>query len=156
MRRLLSIISCRVMLTSFWILSSRKSCRFRKFVVCCSKPLACLRSAGGCAFAEQRCGACLRGGDILCGYKFFSMYPQVNGKKSNFFVPICINPNDSYHFLKTLFSSTMLIFILIQFSSCEILKALFNNSPPIPLCLYAGSTHKLFNSHSLLSCNNKE
>ena len=29
----------------------------------------------------------------------------MNGKKSNFSVPVCIKPNDSYHFLNALFSS---------------------------------------------------
>lgn len=32
-------------------------------------------------------------------------------KKTNFFVPICINPFSSYHFLNTLFSSKIPMFI---------------------------------------------
>ena len=35
------------------------------------------------------------------------MYPQVNGKKSNFFVQVCTKPKLSYHFRSTLLSSTM-------------------------------------------------
>ena len=37
----------------------------------------------------------------------FSMYPQVNGKKSNFCVPMCTKPKLSYHLRSTSFSSTM-------------------------------------------------
>lgn len=38
----------------------------------------------------------------------------MNGKKSNFFVPICINPFSSCHFLNTLFSSKIPMFIFLH------------------------------------------
>ena len=87
---------------------------------------------------------------------FFSIYPHVNGKKSNFSVPVCTKPNDSYHFLNALFSSTIPILIFLQFNSFALENACPKSSAPMPLCLYAGSTHKLLSSHSLLSCKNKE
>ena len=88
-------------------------------------------------------------------YKIFSIYPQVKGKKSYFLVPVCMNPNISYHFLSTLFSSTIPILTLEQPNSFAELKAWIKSSWPIFLCLYAGSTHKLLNSHSLLLCNSE-
>ena len=38
---------------------------------------------------------------IVIYVSFNSIYPQVNGKKSNFWVLICLNPKDSYHNFKT-------------------------------------------------------
>ena len=64
-------------------------------------------------------------------YNIFSIYPQVKGKKSNFFVPVCINPNDSYHFLNTLFSSTIPMLTFTQSNFWAVLKAWIKSSWPI-------------------------
>ena len=48
-------------------------------------------------------------------YKIFSIYPQVNGKKSNFSVPVCTNPYFSYQLRNTIFSSTIPMFIVGAF-----------------------------------------
>ena len=47
-------------------------------------------------------------------YRLIFMYPQVNGKKSNFSEPVWTAPCCSYHLRRTVFSSTMLSFITLQ------------------------------------------
>lgn len=63
----------------------------------------------------------------ICHYNSFSIYPQVNGKKSNFSVPVCTNPYFSYQLRNTIFSSTIPMFILVHPSSLALSKECSNN-----------------------------
>ena len=87
---------------------------------------------------------------------FRNIYPQVKGKKSNFFIPVCTNPNPSYHLLSTLFSSTMPMSILEQPSSSAVSKAYHKSFAPMPSCLCPGSTQRLFSSQTPSACTNRE
>ena len=82
----------------------------------------------------------------LCGTAkkiSFTIYPHVNGKKSNFLVPVCTAPLCSYHFLSCIFSSTIPMFTRLHPWFLAVSYACSNNVLPIPQCLYSGRTARL-------------
>ena len=62
----------------------------------------------------------------------FFIYPQVNGKNSNFCVPRCSKPLLSYHARSLWFSSTMPMFIRVQPNSLALSNACSSSFSPMP------------------------